>query len=371
MSFFGTALTLITTLLHLYLFLSLNSILQGWNRYRRKDLSATVLILWLLFVFGRLHGGGWGFISQILKVFSMHWMASLFLISVGLLAADLICGFGRLMRPLVKTIRTLGLIFGIILVILAHIQGLRAPILEHYEITISELPRELHGTRVLLMSDWHAGAMMVGGAWLEKRVAEAMAQKPDLILLGGDLFDRGTGPDEMIPAMKGLSAPLGVWAVRGNHDALRPGRRDVTGEILSAAGIRILSNERVEVAEGLILAGIDDLGVSRTHPGEGEINISRALSSRPRKATLLLSHSPLMVERVAANGVDLMLSGHTHNGQIWPFNYLVALRYPFVSGLYRVGGMPLLVTRGSGTWGPRMRLFRRSEISLITLSAAK
>jgi uncharacterized protein len=170
--------------------------------------------------------------------------------------------------------------------------------------------------------------------------------------------------------MRRLSAPLGIWAVRGNHDTLRPGRRDVTGEILAGAGIRLVANEWVLMTEGLVLTGIDDLTASRRRPGEGEANLDRALSSRPELTTLLLSHTPWLTDRAAAAGVDIMLSGHTHNGQIWPFNYLVKNRYPFIGGCYDVDGMTLIVSRGTGTWGPRVRLWGPGEITLITLRAS-
>jgi hypothetical protein len=94
-----------------------------------------------------------------------------------------------------------------------------------------------------------------------------------------------------------------------------------------------------------------------------------ANTDRPVGATILLSHSPLQADKVAAAGVGLMLSGHTHNGQIWPFNHLVALRYPLMGGRYQVEGMTVVVSRGAGTWGPRMRLWRPSEIVRIKLKA--
>jgi uncharacterized protein len=131
-----------------------------------------------------------------------------------------------------------------------------------------------------------------------------------------------------------------------------------------------LVNEWIHVADGLVLAGIDDLTSSRRRPGEGEANLDRALADRAAGSTVFLSHTPWMVERAAAAGVDLMLSGHTHNGQIWPFNFLVRTRYPFVGGRYDVEGMALHVSRGTGTWGPRMRLWPAGEISLITLRSA-
>jgi len=170
--------------------------------------------------------------------------------------------------------------------------------------------------------------------------------------------------------MRRMSAPLGVWAVRGNHDSLRPGRRDVTGEILAGAGIRLLVNASVRLADGLVLAGIDDLTFSRRHPEQGAANIDRALTDRPAGATILLSHTPWMTDRAAAAGVDLMLSGHTHGGQIWPFNYLVRTRYPLIEGRYDIDGMTLVVSRGAGTWGVRMRLWASGEIPLITLRSA-
>ena len=82
---------------------------------------------------------------------------------------------------------------------------------------------------------------------------------------------------------------------------------------------------------------------------------------------MFLSHSPLQAERAAEAGAGLMISGHTHGGQIWPYSYLVRKGYPLLAGLYDVNGMPVIVTRGAGTWGPRMRLWKRGEIVRITL----
>ena len=95
--------------------------------------------------------------------------------------------------------------------------------------------------------------------------------------------------------------------------------------------------------------------------------VGQALAKRPRGTTVLLSHSPLEMERAARAGAELMLSGHTHGGQIWPFGYLVGIFYPLVAGRYDVDGMTVIVGRGTGTWGPRMRLWHRAEILKVTL----
>jgi predicted MPP superfamily phosphohydrolase len=139
--------------------------------------------------------------------------------------------------------------------------------------------------------------------------------------------------------------------------------------VFSRAGIRVLRDEAAEIRPGLVLAGVDDLSARRQF-GEIDHAVERTLASRPPGAVILLSHSPWEVERAAALGAGLMLSGHTHDGQIWPFRYLVRLAYPYVTGRYAIAGMTLLVSRGTGFWGPPMRLFRRSEITVITLTRA-
>lgn len=363
-------MTTLVTLLHIYVFVRLDALPLRRNLLSRKALIAAAVALWLLFLLGRLYGGNeFGFLTITLEVAGMHWMASVFILAVALFASDLVCWIGVLFGRRLARIRTLGAVLGLGLILFAHAQGLLPPGIERYEVTIDRLPASLDGTTIAVMTDLHVGEMMVGSEWLAARVDQVLALEPDLIVLVGDLFERGSDPDQMVPIMQRLSAPLGVWAVRGNHDSLRAGRRNVAGEILAGAKIRLLENEWVNLAEGLLLAGIDDLTSSRRRPGEGEASLKRTLADRPDAATLFLSHTPWLTEGAAAAGVDIMFSGHTHNGQIWPFNYLVRTRYPLSQGRYEVDGMTLLVSRGTGTWGPRMRLWAGNEISHVTLRA--
>jgi hypothetical protein len=114
---------------------------------------------------------------------------------------------------------------------------------------------------------------------------------------------------------------------------------------------------------------VDDLTSRRRRPA-AEDPVGAALAGRPPGATVLLSHSPLELERAAAAGAELVLCGHTHAGQIWPFGYLVRLSYPRFAGRYEVGGATVIVGRGTGTWGPRMRLWQRGEILKVVLRTA-
>ncbi|MDX1707463.1 MAG: metallophosphoesterase, partial [Desulfobacterales bacterium] len=207
---------------------------------------------------------------------------------------------------------------------------------------------------------------LIGKRWLAARAAQVREMRPDLVVFLGDLFE-GHGQLEkgLISVLRGISAPLGVWAVTGNHEF-----HGDSGSIslFDEAGIQLLRNRWIELQPGFILAGVDDL-TSQYRSGRGGDLVSQALSGRPPGATILLSHTPWQTETAARAGTDLMLCGHTHGGQIWPFNYLVRRSYPLLAGRYEVNGMPVIVTRGTGTWGPRMRLWKPGEILRITLRA--
>jgi hypothetical protein len=138
---------------------------------------------------------------------------------------------------------------------------------------------------------------------------------------------------------------------------------------LEEAGVRVLRDEWAKVRDGLIFAGVDDL-TDRHRSGQMAGRVVQALARRPASGTILLSHSPLDAERAAAAGAGLMLSGHTHGGQIWPLGYLVCLCYPLFAGRYYIDGMTVIVGRGTGTWGPRMRLWAPGEILHITLRSS-
>jgi predicted MPP superfamily phosphohydrolase len=136
---------------------------------------------------------------------------------------------------------------------------------------------------------------------------------------------------------------------------------------LDDAGIRLLHNEWHNLRPGLIIAGVDD-GRDRRDPEDIADRFGRALNGRPRhEATIFLSHRPNGAETAAEMGANLMLSGHTHGGQIWPFDYITGLFNDIVEGKHVVNGMPVIVSRGAGTWGPRMRLWSPGEILRISL----
>jgi hypothetical protein len=214
------------------------------------------------------------------------------------------------------------------------------------------------------LSDLHLGNIL-GKRWLQKIIARVTALSPHIIVITGDLVDGNVGRVEPLQeTLQQLKAPLGVWAVTGNHEFYAGLARSVA--LFENSGFLVLRDSNKPAAPGLNIAGVDDL-TSRAPLSDTDHPTTHALANRPPGATILLSHSPLDPEKAAVAGTGLMLSGHTHNGQIWPFKYLVHSRYRLLSGRYQVNGMTAIVSRGTGTWGPRMRLWLPGEIVRIKL----
>ena len=305
-------------------------------------------------------------VGEPLEFFAANWIGVLFLLLVTLLAADVVTLGGWLLPRFAPAMRGWAAGLALVMAIIGLVQGLRPPVVRDYEVILKGMPKERDGLVLVAVSDLHLGTL-IGGSWMARLIDRVDGLKPDVVVIVGDLVDGEVGRLEpLLPVLRKLRAPLGVWAVTGNHEYYAGLERSV--DLLEAAGYTVLRDRAAEIAPGLVLAGVDDLGARRQF-GRKEPAIEGALADRPPGAVVLLSHSPVQAEKAAAGGGGLMLSGHTHNGQIWPFNYLVRLTNPLVGGRYEVGGMPVIVCRGTGTWGPRMRLWRPSEILRITLRA--
>lgn len=310
-----------------------------------------------------LHGLG-----SAVEMAGMTWVGFVFLFFACFLVIDCFTLGGFFFSGRVLQFRTGGAVVALVLSVTALYQGTRAPVVNEQVVTLPGLPRERDGLRLVFISDLHLGSQ-IGQAWLQALTARVSALKPDLIAIGGDLIDHDAERVRpMIPELLGLHAPLGVWAVLGNHDSF--GGVAESSLIMREAGFRVLHDESDLAVPGLRIAGVDDLGMLG-HAGPIEPSIRKALQLvRPgAEACIFLSHTPVGAKIAAEAGAGLMVSGHTHGGQIWPFSFLVQLRYPELVGRYNVVAMTQIISRGAGTWGPRMRLWRRGEILLITLRA--
>ncbi len=366
---FGILLITAVTLTHCYVLWRAATAPLLRRRAVRKAVFVGGFVLWLLMIGSLVFEHDLtGKVTALIELAGLTWIGWLLLLALSLFAVDLVTGFGFLFPKSAPTLRGAALACGAVLSIIAMVQGTRQPAVDAYEVVLRGLPSKLDGTVVVGLSDFHLGAL-IGPEWLQRRVEQVQDERPDIIVLLGDIFEgHDRPPDEFIEELKGLKAPLGVWAVLGNHEF--HGNDDALASVFRNAGISVLRNEKTQLQPGFALVGIDDL---TRHRRSGLTNdlIKKALATSPTGAVILLSHTPWNADRAAALGAGLMLCGHTHGGQIWPFGYLVKLFYPLLAGQYNVDGMSVIVSRGAGTWGPRMRLWEPGEILRITLRAEK
>jgi predicted MPP superfamily phosphohydrolase len=254
------------------------------------------------------------------------------------------------------------------------LRSVRRPVdVRKLSVRLGRLPRAQDGFRIVQLTDVHVGPT-IGRAFIEEIVARTNALAPDLIAITGDLVD-GTVGDlaHAIEPLTKLRAPHGVYFVTGNHEYFS-GAEAWLSE-LNRIGIQVLRNERVAIGNGadaFDLAGVEDR--SAVHYGglAPEEALKRALAGRDQsREVVLLAHQPRTLLDADPFDIGLQLSGHTHGGQMWPFNLVVRLQQPFVAGLHRRGNSQIYVSCGTGYWGPPMRLGAPAEITEIQLLSGR
>ncbi|MFJ4782589.1 metallophosphoesterase [Streptomyces sp. NPDC088794] len=251
-----------------------------------------------------------------------------------------------------------------------YAEARRVPRVRRLDVQLPRLGAGLDGTRVALITDTHYGPL--DRARWSARVCETVnTLEADVVCHTGDIAD-GTAERRRAQAV-----PLGTVRatearvyVTGNHEyySEAQGWVDLMGEL----GWEPLRNRHVLLERGgdtLVVAGVDDVTAESSGLPGHRAHLDGALDGAdPDLPVLLLAHQPKFVDKAAAAGIDLQLSGHTHGGQIWPFHHLVRIDQPALAGLSRHGARTLLYTsRGTGFWGPPFRVFAPSEITLLVL----
>jgi hypothetical protein len=314
-------------------------------------------------------------IAQPFAWIAFTWMGFAFLLFVALLGGDLLRGLLALAAKagigapidadrrqfLARAIAAVaGLAAGATGV--AGIVAARARVqVKPVQVALKGLADAGQGYRIVQLSDVHIGPT-IGHDWLAEVVATVNAEKPDLIVITGDLVD-GSVSDlaSHVAPLKDLSARDGVYFVTGNHEYYSGA--DAWLAHLETLNVKPLRNARVAL-DHFDLAGVDD--AMATGEGHGA-DYERALGGRTADRPLvLLAHQPKQIMHAAKYGIDLQISGHTHGDQIAPFQFLVPLQQPYVAGLYRHDGRAqIYVSRGTGYWGPPMRVGAPAEITRI------
>jgi len=298
------------------------------------------------------------------------WMGLAWLLFAQLVLSDLVLGLpGLLADPVSARVRALVVLgLGAVGVAWGLRNALRVPAVKFVTVHLPRWPVALDGYRFAQLSDLHIGPLLTK-RWLERVVRRVNAIAPDCVVVTGDLVD---GPARHFAAdlapFEDLHPRHGTYCITGNHE-LYSGPHAWLREF-AARGMTVLENTRVSLGHGdacFDLAG--------THDRQGALadlpeDLDAALDGRdPSRPVVLLAHTPTTFPDAAARGVDLTLAGHTHGGQIRPFDLLVRLAMRYGAGLYREGRSQLYVSRGTGFWGPPMRLGAPSEITEITVRA--
>ena len=243
----------------------------------------------------------------------------------------------------------------------------RFPVVRHIDLHIDKQAGDMKELNAVLMSDIHLGTL-IGNGQFSRVVDKAMALQPDIILLAGDVLDEDLAPvirQNIGKTLVRLDAPLGVWAVMGNHEHI--GGSAAAQEYLASHGLKILRDSVVKIGDSFFLVGRDDRDKQR-FTGRQRKPLEELMQQVDTVyPVILMDHQPFYLEKAAGLGADLQVSGHTHHGQMWPLNYITSAMYTVSQGYSEIDGMHAYVSNGVGTWGPPVRIGNRPEIVHISI----
>jgi predicted MPP superfamily phosphohydrolase len=241
------------------------------------------------------------------------------------------------------------------------------PHVKSYNITINKSAGGLKDLKIAAVSDIHLGSIIRKNSII--KLSEILKNlEPDLVLLLGDIVDGEIGPVIRGDLLKYFTCPRcsdGLYAITGNHEFIGGAKR--TLPYIEGKGIRILKDEVVTIDGGIQLIGRLDRDSKRFYNHERKPLSELVANIDTSKPVILLDHQPLNLDDAVKNRIDLQLSGHTHNGQMWPLNYLTKKLYELSYGYMKKGNTHFIVSSGYGIWGPRIRSASRSEILFIII----
>ena len=317
-------------------------------------------------------------VLDIFWTMSAYWAAVILYVLLALLSIDILRLICRLVweSPVVLLGANYAMaklcLFGAVatgLLITLSIGSYRAfrPVVDTVDITIEKTVPGRDSLNIVLLSDLHLGAIN-GRQTLTRWVDEVNLLNPDIVLIAGDMYDDNPAPVErqqLGNLLEQLKVPLGVYFAQGNHDGYGDFPRAV--QYLQAHGVTVLSDTVVPVDNSFYVAGRLDRSAGIGDRMNKTRKTVEALTEGldKTKPVILLDHQPYELDKAAAAGVDLQLSGHTHRGQLWPLSLAIKSMYEIDHGYLRKGNTHFYVSQGIGTWGPPVRIGTRSEIVLL------
>jgi hypothetical protein len=305
-------------------------------------------------------GGFW--LAFMLYGFIFFLLSDIILIILripGIINADNIFLFRKWSFFIIVSVSSLLIIGGFINAII--------PVVRKYDITINKSAGETKTLRIAAVSDIHLGSVIRKRS-IKKLSAMLKDMNPDMVLLLGDIVDGEIGPVLRGDLLQYFTIPQchdGLYAITGNHEFIGGAGRTIP--YIESKGIKVLKDEIVTIEGGIQLIGRIDRDSYRFYRKE-RLPLSELMKlADTSKPVILLDHQPFHLDETAKYGIDLQLSGHTHNGQIWPLNYITSKIYELSYGYLKKANTQFIVSSGYGLWGPRVRSGSRSEVLLINI----
>ncbi|MCC6866334.1 MAG: metallophosphoesterase [Ignavibacteria bacterium] len=259
-------------------------------------------------------------------------------------------------------------IVSVLIILIAGFINAKNSVIKKLNITINKTAGKLKSLKIAAVSDIHLGTI-INRSRLRKIVSKINSAEPDIILLPGDVVDEDIGPlikQNAGEQLKKLKAKYGVYAITGNHEYI--GGAEAACNYLTEHGIIELRDQSVKIDDSFYLVGREDrasrgfAGITRKPLCELLTGIDMTLP------VILMDHQPVKLNEAEKNNIDLQLSGHTHHGQLWPFNIITKMIYEISMGYGKKGNTQYYVSCGAGTWGPPVRTGNRPEILEINLT---
>lgn len=312
-----------------------------------------------------------------LKLIGSYWLGLMFYFILVLLTIDVVRLANHWLRfipPALIADSRFGFISGIVVTVAVFgtvaygAWNAQHPVVQHYDVSIAKKAGNLNKMHIVMVSDIHLGTI-VGNSQLTKMVSMINSLHPDLIVFPGDVIDESVQPfveKKMAAHFRQLRAKYGVFSILGNHEYI-DGHDEEVSYYLGTAGVRVLRDETVKVADSVYLTGREDRLAER-FAGKKRQDIAKLTSNLDHSLPLIvLDHQPSHLEEPEMAGIDLQLSGHTHRGQLFPNQWITSRIFEDDWGLLRKGEFNLIVSSGFGTWGPPIRVGNKPEIVDVTV----
>ncbi|HUU99554.1 MAG TPA: metallophosphoesterase [Bacteroidales bacterium] len=375
MAIFLTIVLVIYSLINIYIFLKGYHAIPDTRSFRTLYFIVFI-VLASTFVAGKILEARHSTVfSDILNIIGGFWMAFmlygflfLLLSDILLLALRITGSVGNEKIILFRKWSFIATVAISVVLITAGFINAIIPVITKYDIAINKSADEIKSLRIAAVSDIHLGSVIRKRS-MNKLSGMLKTMEPDLVLLLGDIVDGEIGPVLRGDLLKYFTCPKcndGLFAITGNHEFIGGAKRTIP--YIESKGIKILKDEVAILKGGIQLIGRLDRD-SRRYYGKERLPLEELMKQVDKtKPVILLDHQPFQLADSEKNGIDLHLSGHTHNGQMWPLNLITRKIYELSYGYMKKGNTHYIVSSGFGLWGPRIRSGSRSEVLLINLS---